>query len=175
MKYMIWITAVSVVLGVFCISSASARDAVIIIKAAGENYEGPPNLRLLADGQLIGERTLVKSIETASGRKTTKTERIGHAEWLKFVVPAVEGVAKLEIEFNNDASAGKGKAGDRNLYIYGLFIDGYPFRPKSMTHVPASSGGTWGDEALIWSNGRLQLSRPKKGWKSGYKAATPSN
>lgn len=176
MKYVIRVAAVLAVLSVLDVCSASAKDTVIIIKAAGEAYMGPPKLGLLADGRLVGERTLEKSIDTANGQRLTRANRAKHLDWLKFEVPAIEGIAKFEIEFKNDASAGKGKSGgDRNFYVYGLFIDGYRFQWKDMTPVPADSGGTWADEAMLWSNGRLQLYRPAKGWRSGYKAATPSN
>jgi hypothetical protein len=176
MKYFVLLGIVSAILGMIGISSADARDAVVVVKAAGEAYDGPPKLRLLADGHLIGERTLGKSIDTANGQRLTIANRSKHLEWLQFKVPAIEGIKKIEIEFNNDASAGKGKSGgDRNFYVYGLFIDGYPFRWKDLIPVPADSGGTWSAEAMLWSNGRLQLNRPAKGWRSGYKAATPSH
>jgi hypothetical protein len=174
MKGIFWTAAVSAVLIVLNISSASASDAVIMIKAAGEAYEGAPRLGLLADGQLVGERALDRSIDTASGQKLTNANWREHVEWLKFDVSAIEAVAKLEIEFKNVAWAGEGKTGGRSIVVYGLFIDGYRFGPKTMNAVPAKSGGAWADKAMLWSEGRLQLGRPTKGWRGGYKAATPN-
>jgi hypothetical protein len=104
MKFFVVLGAVSAILGILGINSASARESVVIVKAAGEAYEGPPKLGLLADGRLVGERTLQKSFDTASGKrlKTAKNRR-DYVEWLKFEVPAIEGVEKLEIEFKNNA------------------------------------------------------------------------
>jgi hypothetical protein len=172
MKRVLWIATVSVVLSIFGVSYASARDTVIIIKAAGEAYEGPPKLRLLADGRLVGERALEKSIDTASGQRLTKANWREHVEWLKFEISAIESIAKLEIEFQNVAWAGKGKSGGRSLTVYGLFIDGYQFPPKFMSPVSKKSGGAWKHKAMLWANGRLQLGRPTKGWRGGYKAST---
>jgi hypothetical protein len=166
---MVWIIAV--LLNLLGIGSASAESAVVVVKAAGTDYNGPPTLRLLADGRLIGERVLQKAVSTTR-QKSKYADRKKAVEWLKFEVPALDRIAKLEIEFSNDASAGNG-IGDRNLYIYGVIINGYRFPVTLLRHVPTSSGGTWGDEAQIWSNGRLQLVRPEKGWRRGYKAATP--
>jgi hypothetical protein len=106
--------------------------------------------------------------------KTAKSPK-DHIEWIKFNVPAIEGVKKLEIEFNNGFWVGNGKPGNRSLTVYALFVDGYGFRTKSLRAVPTDAGGSWSGSAMLWNNGRLQLLRPPKGWKSGYKAATPSN
>jgi hypothetical protein len=169
---MVSIAAVSIVLSMLSIGSAGASDAVVIIKAAGEAFDGPPKLRLLADGRLVGERTLGKSIDTGSGQKLRRANRKDHIEWLKFKVPGIQNVTKLEIEFANDAWAGRGKSGDRNLFVYRLFIDGYQFRPNFMVPVPAKSGDVHAWEASLRSNGRLQLHRPPKGWTAGYKATS---
>jgi hypothetical protein len=158
------------------ISSASAENGVVLIRAAGEAYQGGPKLRLLADGRLVGERTLGKAVDTSTGirLKTAKNWK-DHVEWLKFNVPVIEGVKKLDIEFSNAFWVGNGKPGNRSLTVYAVFVDGYGFRTKSLKAVPPKAGGSWSGSAMLWSNGRLQLLRPSKGWKSGYKAATPSN
>jgi hypothetical protein len=175
MKSFVLFAAVLAALAAVKTSSASAKDAVVIVKAAGEAYQGPPRISLLADGRPIGERALRKSFDTESGQRLRDAKnKKDHVEWLKFEVPAIEGVKKLEIQFNNDVKVGKDKLGNRAVHVYGLFIDGYRFRPKTMRPVPADSGGEWGSEAMLWSNGRIQLNRPPKGWKSGYKAATPA-
>jgi hypothetical protein len=174
MNYAIGIVAVYVVFSFLGITSVSARDAVVSINATGGAYEGPPNLRLLADGRLIGERSIGRPIDTAAGKKLTKANRKLHAEWYTFKVPALNDVTKLEIEFNNEAWEGKGKPGKRNLFVFSVVIDGYRFRPSFLRASPTNSGGAWRSQAMLWQNGRLQLYRPPKGWWSGYKAATPS-
>ena len=158
------------------IGSASAENNVVLIRAAGEAYQGGPKLRLRADGRLVGERTLGKAVETSTGmRLKTVKNWSDHVEWIKFNVPAIESVKKLEIEFSNSLWAGNGRPGNRSLTVYSVFVDGYGFRTKSLRAVPAEAGGSWSGSAMLWTNGRLKLLRPSKGWKSGYKAATPSN
>jgi hypothetical protein len=178
MKYLVWIAPFAV-LAVLAtgqgVDSARASDAVVLIHAAGGAYQGPPKLRLLADGRIVGERTFNKTIDTASGEKLTKANRAFHAEWLKFAVPAIEDIKELEIEFFNEAWEGKGKPGSRKIFVFGVVIDGYLFRPLLMRPMPSSAGGAWRGQAMLWANGRLQLYRPAKGWRSGYKAAAPRN
>jgi hypothetical protein len=160
----------------FGISSTNAKEDVVLIKAAGEAFQGGPKLRLLADGKPVGERTLVKGVDTSTGmRLKTAKNWSNHVEWVKFSVPNIEGVKTLEIEFSNELWVGQGKPGNRSLTVYALFIDGYLFRTKSLRAVPAKAGGSWSGSAMLWNNGRLQLLRPPKGWKSGYKAVSPSD
>jgi hypothetical protein len=175
MKGLIRITTILAVF-VLGISTASAENNVVLIRAAGEAYQGGPKLRLFADGRLVGERVLRKAVDTSSGmRLKTVNNWNDYVEWIKFNVPAIERVKKLEIGFDNSFWVGNGKPGNRSITVYALFVDGYGFRTKSLRAVPAEAGGSWSGSAMLWSNGRLQLLRPSKGWKSGYKAATPSN
>jgi hypothetical protein len=146
---------------------ASAQTNIVVIRAAGKAYEGAPKLQLLADGRLIGERTLAQPLETSAKKPSIHQER--QIELLQFSVPDLDRVRRLDIRFANPDTSG-----ERHLLIYWVSIDGYGFRPRDMTLIPEKSGGIYQRQAMLWGQGVLRLHKPEIGWKKSYKGSAPA-
>lgn len=168
---------------------AHAEDALLAIKMAGEAYDGAPKFQLLADKQVIGAGELAKAVDTATGNrlKAGKRLRPDAAESFLFAVPNIETVSQFEIEFTNDAWAGKGKPGDRNLYVLGLSLSVVKktatgavaeirdFTPDRLTASTRNPGGAdiTPHYSALFQNGRLRLARPQGGWAGSASVAAP--
>lgn len=102
-----------------------------------------------------------------------------------FAVPNIQSVSQFEIEFINDAWAGKDKAGDRNLYILGLSLsivkttaagssveirDFSPAQFQAIIQNPQGAVVT-AQYSALFQEGRLRLKRPEGGW-TAWKTAS---
>lgn len=150
---------------------------------AGEAYDGAPKFRLLADGREIGIREIVRGVDTTGGDKL----RVGPnspppaSESFLFRVADIQNVSHFDVEFINDAQAGGGAPGDRNLYLLSLSISMVKststasiitihqflptaFEPRTTMRDGAAVSPTY---AALYQKGFLRLQRPTEGWGNG--------
>jgi hypothetical protein len=87
----------------------------VVVRAAGQSWNGHAQFRLLADGAQVG------GVQTA-------TTQAGSG-WQEFVFRAelAEGTRSLQVEFLNDAYGGPGK--DRNLHVDAVVVNGREMEP----------------------------------------------
>jgi predicted xylan-binding protein with Ca-dependent carbohydrate-binding module len=158
---------------------AHAGTDLIILTAAGEAYNGEPFFRVLANEKTIGVGKIPNALDTSAGSHLTDVNENNVARFV-FTVPSLEDIEVLDIEFFNDAWAGEGKPGDRNLYVIGLTLSmiestSKPLHIRTVDFGPASfkpqtpkqEGVTISQQwAKLATNGRLRLQRPAGGWLS---------
>lgn len=167
-------------LAVLSSAPAHAEDAIVTVTLAGEAYDGPPKFRFIADNRIIGTAEIANALDTAKGERLRfqgGTTQSGTERFL-FAVPDIETVSQLDIEFINDAWAGKDKPGDRNLYLLSLSLstvrktasgsvaathDFSPLAFQSITRTPQGADIT-AQFAALYQEGRLRLKRPEGGW-----------
>lgn len=159
---------------------AFARDGVVIVTMAGEAFGGGPTFNFRADDQILAARTLTKVVDTTTGEtlRFDDGRNPPPSEKFTFSVPDIDNVSHLDFEFTNDAWAGEGKHGDRNLYVLALSLSivektqtGFTaqtveFAPSSfqaITNLP-QGGAITTQYAALYHQGRLRLNRPPAGW-----------
>jgi Ca2+-binding RTX toxin-like protein len=101
----------------------------LVIKVSGDHYNGKPEFRVLVDGKQIQGATAVNSI-------------YGKTDMQEFTLKGDFGIkpsSRIQIEFTNDAWAGKGK--DRNLYVGSVSVNGTVLDNKS-ARVETTNGRT---------------------------------
>ena len=170
---------------------ALARDAIVIVTMAGEAYSGPPKFKFSADDRVLGTRAVTNAVDTSTG----ETLRFGDngkrpaVQKFAFTVPDIDKVSYLEFEFTNDDWAGKGKRGDRNLYVLGLSLSivektqtgltaqTVQFKPASFEAKTRNAQGSavTARYAALYHRGLLRLNRPPSGWGSPEAAQTASS
>lgn len=164
------------------IAPAQARDAVVIITMAGEAYKGAPRFNFGADGRVLGTRKITNSVDTKAGKALRLRDGSKPPRFQKFIfkVPDIDNVSHLDIEFTNDSWAGKGKPGDRNLYVLALSLSTvektqtgfttqtYEFTPPSFKAISQKADGSaiTSEYAALYHQGLLRLNRPPAGWGS---------
>jgi outer membrane protein OmpA-like peptidoglycan-associated protein len=157
-----------------------ARDGVVIVTIAGEAFGGGPTFNFWANDQILAARTLTKSVDTTTGEtlRFDDARQPPPSEKFTFWVPDIDNVSHLDFEFTNDAWAGEGKNGDRNLYVLGLALSivektetGFTaqtveFAPSSFQVISdlAQGGAVSAQYAALYHRGRLRLNRPPAGW-----------
>jgi lipoteichoic acid synthase len=143
----------------------TARCAVtsLEVDAAGTDFQGPPRLDVLADGKPLAE------IDVAGRQsKAITPDEIGaelqaaSADAKPFFVDlsGVPGPHMIELRFVNDLWAGQGKAGDRNLFIRSVKVNGQ-LVPNSRLHIDdKATGYTDGSGTSMYHNGSLWVGGP---------------
>lgn len=147
-------------------NAKSAKLAKVEVTAGGEAYQGYPIYRLLADGVPVG--SAVAGAVTFNDIATTDSVRADQIRkslaTSSFVVPDIDQIGSLEIEFLNDDWAGQGKPGDRNLWISQVSVNGYAY-PAVRLHIKADESLEFRDGmAVLFRNGSAILTRPDAGW-----------
>lgn len=169
---------------------AHAEDAILAITMAGEAYEGAPKFKILADERTIGTGEIAHALDTSTGNhlKLPADLERSTTERFLFAVPDVQNVSQFEIVFTNDAWAGKGKPGDRNLYVLGLALsvvkkdatgaaaEAKDFSPQQLEAITRSPGGATITPhfSALFQDGRLRLKRPQGGWTTSASIAKPA-
>jgi hypothetical protein len=161
--------------------AGAAPAAEIVLIAAGEAYQGPPEFRVLANGKVLGTARVTQAIDTSGGEGLPlEGEQLKqHAQ--RFVFPVaqdIRDIESIEIEFVNDAWAGEGKPGDRNLYFLSLSVrtDGLSSSYGPMSFTPIGKEGNpllTESYAVFYSGGKLRLNRPAGGWVESAERMTP--
>lgn len=167
-----------------------AEDAILAITMTGDAYEGAPKFKILADEHTIGTGELAHALDTSKGNRLKLPADLERSttERFLFAVPDIQNVSQFEIVFANDAWAGKGKPGDRNLYVLGLTLsvvkknatgtaaearDFPPQQLEALTRSPDGAAVTPHYSALF-QDGRLRLRRPQGGWIASASIAKPA-
>jgi len=133
------------------------------IDAAGTEFQGPPRLDVLVDGKPVAQIAV-------SGRqsKAVTPDEIGaelqaaSADARPFFVDlsAVPSPHFIELRFANDLWAGQGNAGDRNLFIKSIKVNGQ-LVPNSRLHVDKeTTGRTDGSGTSMYNSGSLWINGP---------------
>ena len=162
------------------VGNSPKADAIVVVTAGGDAYNGFPRFNLLADGQLIGSSDVTNAIDTTSGKRFdglgAGKER--YLERFVFTVPDILDTAAIEIEFLNDDWAGPSRLGDRNLFVADVSVSTVEkltdvslvttavFAPQSLRPVVLDPRGARisADWAALYSTGKLRLERPMNGW-----------
>jgi outer membrane protein OmpA-like peptidoglycan-associated protein len=169
---------------------AHAEDAILAITMTGEAYEGAPKFKILADAHTIGTGEIAHALDASKGNRLklpTDLERSTTERFL-FAVPDIQNVSQFEIVFTNDAWAGKGKPGDRNLYVLGLSLsvvkkdatgavaEARDFSPQQLEAITRSPGGAaiTPRYSALFQDGRLRLKRPQGGWTASAGITKPA-
>jgi Ca2+-binding RTX toxin-like protein len=85
----------------------------IVLRVAGDHYNGAPQFRLLLNGQQIGGLNTVSAVQ-----------KNGQVQEFRFKSPsALSDKDRLEIQMTNDAWGGQ-KDKDRNLYVHRATVNG---------------------------------------------------
>lgn len=83
-----------------------------------------------------------------------------HTVPFRFDLSAVPNPQKIELRHANDLWAGLGKAGDRNLFVKSVKVNGQVV-PKSRLHVDNKAVGFIDDGGIsMFNNGSLWVSGP---------------
>lgn len=102
-------------------------DQIIKIVASGDQFDGPPQMRVFLDDELVGE------VEVRANNAETA--------WQSFRLPINKTAkpSKLRMELSNDKTGTNPKE-DRNLYIKEISVDGRSFKPEDgqITGYPQS-------------------------------------
>lgn len=161
---------------------ASAREALVIITMAGEAYNGPPKFKMVAEGRVLGTREVTNAADATKGESVAfdVDDKPAGLQKFNFTIPDIDNTSYLEIEFINDAWAGEGKPGDRNLYVLGLSLSiveksqtgatarTVVFGPLSFETKTESGRGAvvTSRYAALYQRGLLRLNRPSEGWEA---------
>ncbi|RUT95949.1 hypothetical protein EOD10_40520, partial [Mesorhizobium sp. M7A.T.Ca.TU.009.01.3.2] len=123
--------------------AARCSIASLEIDAAGTSFEGSPRLDVLVDGKPVGQADVLGTESTAITAESIVAElkaASAHTVPFRFNLSAVPNPRKIELRYANDLWAGQGKAGDRNLFVKTIKIDGRVV-PKSKLHVDNKTVG----------------------------------
>lgn len=183
----------AVLLACFAVLSAQqahAEDAILGITMTGDAYEGAPKFKILADEHTIGTGELTHALDTSKGNRLKLPADLepSSSERFLFAVPDIQNVSQFEIVFANDAWAGKGKPGDRNLYVLGLTlsvvkkdatgaaVEARDFPPQQLEALTRSPDGAaiTPHYSALFQDGRLRLKRPQGGWTASESIAKPA-
>jgi outer membrane protein OmpA-like peptidoglycan-associated protein len=113
-----------------------AQAAQVYIEFAGQNYQGPPQFEVLADGSLM-ESGAVERLD-------------GHT--IDLTVP--EGAQVLAVRFTNDLADAQGPSNDRNLIIRSVTVDGTSLPGTSFDGKNTSKIGR---DLLLYTNTEVTL------------------
>ncbi|MEO5759599.1 MAG: sulfatase-like hydrolase/transferase [Mesorhizobium sp.] len=144
-------------------NTARCGIASLEVDAAGTSFEGSPRFDILADGKPVGEAEVSGLESTAITSEAIVAElkaASNHVQPFRFDFGAVPNPQKIELRYANDHWAGQGKAGDRNLFIKSVKLDGRTL-PGSRLHLDNKAVGFIDDSgASLFSNGSLWVSGP---------------
>ncbi|WP_164893079.1 sulfatase-like hydrolase/transferase [Mesorhizobium sp. M7A.F.Ca.US.010.02.1.1] len=144
-------------------NTARCRIASLEIDAAGTSFEGSPRLDVLVDGKPVGQADVLGTESTAITAESIVAElkaASAHTVSFRFNLSAVTNPQKIELRYANDLWAGQGKAGDRNLFVKNIKIDGRVM-PKSKLHVDNKTVGFIDDSGTsMFNSGSLWVSGP---------------
>jgi hypothetical protein len=115
---------------------------------------------------------LIAEVEVKDALDSTAAEPVTHQmirnamrEYV-VIVPNIETVESIAIEFFNDDWAGEDQRGDRNLWIKEILVNESPFLPSAMVaeiYNPLQADVS--DElAVLYANGRFRIDRSQRGW-----------
>ncbi|MER8981149.1 sulfatase-like hydrolase/transferase [Mesorhizobium sp. M0491] len=143
--------------------AARCSIASLEIDAAGTSFEGSPRLDVLVDGKPVGQADVLGTESTAITAESIVAElkaASAHTVPFRFNLSAVPNPRKIELRYANDLWAGQGKAGDRNLFVKNIKIDGRVV-PKSKLHVDNKTVGFIDDSGTsMFNSGSLWVSGP---------------
>ncbi|QKD04586.1 sulfatase-like hydrolase/transferase [Mesorhizobium loti] len=144
-------------------NAARCRIDSLEVDAAGTSFEGPPRLDVLVDGKTVGEVEIqgVESKAITSDAIVAELKAASaHATPFRFDLGAVPNPQKIELRYANDLWAGAGKAGDRNLFVGSVKVNGHAV-PKNRLHVDNRAVGYIDDSGTsMFNNGSLWVSGP---------------
>ena len=148
-----------------CFAPATADAAEsnsIRVFAGGENYQGPPIMRIKADGSIIAVVPVTNALKSPVEDLTEKsvTESLRPYE---FMVPSLNKVQVLTIEFTNDAWSGSAAMGVRNLWIGSVTAGSTKFASGQLK-VAGNRARRLGSMTILGSNDMIEIVRPKGGW-----------
>jgi lipoteichoic acid synthase len=143
--------------------AARCSIASLEVDAAGTSFEGPPRLDVLVDGKPVGQVDIPGTESTAITAESIVAElkaASAHTVPFRFNLSAVPNPQKIELRYANDLWAGQAKAGDRNLFVKSIKIDGQVV-PKSKLHVDNKAVGFIDDSGTsMFNSGSLWVSGP---------------
>ena len=133
------------------------------VDAAGVSFQGPPRFDVLVDGKLVAGFDVPRKQSTASTSEAAVAALEGasaDAQPFHVDLSGVTSPQTIELRYVNDLSAGPGKAGDRNLFIKSIKVNGQVV-PTSKLHVDEQSHGYTDDSGTaMYTNGSLWVSGP---------------
>ena len=151
----------------FCWTQASvtaAEQNSISVFAGGDAYQGAPVMTLRADGRVIGSVAVRNAVIMIPAEERTEEFMSASLRPYVFIVPSLEDVRVLRIEFSNDKWSGSAATGDRNLWI-GPVIAGDTTVAPTQSTLAQQGVGRYGSVTILAMNGGLDFNRPKAGWK----------
>jgi arylsulfatase A-like enzyme len=133
------------------------------VDAAGTDFQGPPRFDVLVDGKLVAEFDVPGKESKASpseDRVAELKEASADAQPFRIDLSGVANPQTIELRYVNDLWAGPDKAGDRNLFIKSIKVNGQVV-PNSRLHVDEQSHGYTDDSGTaMYTNGSLWVSGP---------------
>ena len=136
----------------------STEPSTLTVFAAGTDYLGPPEFRVVVDGMAIGQfkiKNAPQHVPNASQYDDMVSRAAPHQVWL----PTRRAAKEIEIEFINDKSQGKDGPGDRNLWIKSIEVAGRDYPASELEFVDPESfvHGRVNDMAVFFSDGKMRL------------------
>ncbi|QKC78116.1 sulfatase-like hydrolase/transferase [Mesorhizobium erdmanii] len=144
-------------------SAARCRIASLEVDAAGTSFEGSPRLDVLVDGEPVGQME-VQGVESKAITADAIVEELkaasAHTVPFRFNLGAMPNPQKIELRYANDLWAGAGKAGDRNLFVGSVRVNGQTV-PKNRLRVDNKAVGFIDDSGTsMFNDGSLWVSGP---------------